>query len=94
MVIKTDITSYHYLVVDDDAFMSTLIADMLHKVGADKVDIAENGEVALAHIGAGKQMPEIIICDLSMPGEAFLTWCNGRKAGLQCGITEKLPNFL
>lgn len=61
-----DMARYHYLVVDDDVPMSTLITGILHKIGAARVDVAENGEAALAHL-TGKKIPDIIISDLRMP---------------------------
>ncbi len=75
MDLKADSAHYNYLVMDDDTFTSALVASMLRKMGAASVAVAENGSVALGHIEASGQMPDIIISDLNMPqldGVAFL----------------------
>jgi CheY-like chemotaxis protein len=54
----------HVLVVDDDPFISDLVADLLLTHGFE-VDTAENGAVALAKVV--ERAPDVIVLDLMMP---------------------------
>lgn len=56
-----------FLVVEDSITQREFIAAMCVELGADSVDCAENGRVALAMIDARAQDYDIIICDLEMP---------------------------
>lgn len=53
------------LVLDDDAFMLSLLADMIEGFGPYQVDCAADGQSALAMLRA--HAPQLLICDLSMP---------------------------
>jgi len=66
MTSMNNIANYHYLVVDNHSLTSALIVNMLSAIDAVDIDIAENGEMALNIIDAGK-IPDIIITDLNMP---------------------------
>ncbi len=64
----TDRSSQHVLVVDDEAFMLKLIAHMLAELGFGNVETFDGGAAALAHIDAAPRRPDLILCDLNMPG--------------------------
>jgi CheY-like chemotaxis protein len=54
------------LVVDDDAATRDAIAEMLHQRGA-SVSVAGSAGDAMAAVE--KDRPEVIVCDIAMPGE-------------------------
>jgi len=56
------------LLVDDDKFMLVVIGDMLRDMGVSAVTTAENGIAALKTFSRSALPPELIVCDLSMPG--------------------------
>lgn len=56
-----------FLVVDDDAFMLKLIARTLQVLGHTHVLTCNSGASALAQLD-GKTLPDVILCDLNMPG--------------------------
>lgn len=80
-VFEMNVADYHCLVVDDDVLTSALIISMLRKLQVARIDIAENGEVALEYLAAGKRSPDLIISDLHMPKS------NGVE--LICHLAEK-----
>ena len=55
------------LIVDDDAVTTHLAALLLQGLGFDSVTIEASGPAALATLDAGA-LPDVIFCDLSMPG--------------------------
>ncbi len=54
-----------FLVVDDEAFMRTLISRVLKGLGAVQVTPCEDGRAALDRVVTGA---DVILCDLNMPG--------------------------
>jgi EAL domain-containing protein (putative c-di-GMP-specific phosphodiesterase class I)/CheY-like chemotaxis protein len=56
------------LVLDDEAFMVRLITQTLAVLGISKVTGCDKGISALALIDRPETVPDIIICDLNMPG--------------------------
>ncbi|WP_422377876.1 EAL domain-containing response regulator [Roseibium sp.] len=54
------------LIVDDDTFITNLTTRMLKKLGIERVRSAKDGHDGLSEIGTEK--PDIILCDLNMPG--------------------------
>jgi EAL domain-containing protein (putative c-di-GMP-specific phosphodiesterase class I)/FixJ family two-component response regulator len=56
-----------FLVVDDDEFMLKIIARGLHAMGHNQVLTCSSGAEGLALI-AGGAAPDVILCDLNMPG--------------------------
>jgi len=73
------------LIVDDDAFISNLTTRMLKKLGVEAVLTASDGLQGLEAVDA--EAPEIILCDLNMPGMdglEFLRHLAGRDAS--CSI--------
>jgi CheY-like chemotaxis protein len=57
------------LLVDDDQFMLELIGDMLRELGVKEVDTATDGTQALAALDRTETQPDLILCDLHMPGQ-------------------------
>ncbi len=60
------LAGYRYLVVDDEAFMRSLVTRILKNLGAIEVANSENGQAALEHLRDNST--DIILCDLNMPG--------------------------
>ena len=56
------------LLVDDDSFMLELQSCLLEKMGYDRVDAEGSARVALESLQRGERRPDVIICDLNMPG--------------------------
>lgn len=65
-VAPTDIAGHTYLIVDDEAFMRTLISRILKSLGAETIADCEDGQSALDNL---KSKPaDVVLCDLNMPG--------------------------
>jgi CheY-like chemotaxis protein len=62
-----DLSQFHFLIIDDDAFTCDLILRMLSKNGAQMIESLPDGKKAVARIEAIGKQPDIIICDLNMP---------------------------
>ena len=58
----------HALVVDDDELMVSLIAHMLQGLGVKNVATANGGSAGLAAYDRAVKKPDIVLCDLNMPG--------------------------
>ncbi|MFT5449917.1 MAG: serine/threonine protein kinase, partial [Gammaproteobacteria bacterium] len=56
------------LLVDDDRFVLNLTKRVLARIGLSKVSTAISGRDALAELDARPDAPQVIICDLDMPG--------------------------
>ncbi len=56
------------LVVDDDAFMLEFISDLLLELGLISVITAADGKRGIAAFDEAKIKPDLILCDLHMPG--------------------------
>jgi CheY-like chemotaxis protein len=56
------------LLVDDDEYMCELMSAMLNDLGVDSVDIASSGQRGLEIYAAAALKPNLLLCDLCMPG--------------------------
>ncbi len=65
------------LVIDDDHRVRDALALLLHNAGA-VVDTAESAEAARARIAL--QAPEVLVCDIAMPGEDGNSFIRGLRA--------------
>ena len=65
MSAKSDI---HILVLDDEPFMLKLLAQQLANLGFTQVATCDNGQAALGRVDDAAQAPQLILCDLNMPG--------------------------
>jgi EAL domain-containing protein (putative c-di-GMP-specific phosphodiesterase class I)/ActR/RegA family two-component response regulator len=60
------ILKHSYLIVDDEAFMRTLIGRILKGIGAENVAASQDGQSALDHLDGNHA--DVVLCDLNMPG--------------------------
>jgi EAL domain-containing protein (putative c-di-GMP-specific phosphodiesterase class I)/ActR/RegA family two-component response regulator len=58
----------HILVLDDEPFMLKLLARLLTNLGFTNVATCDNGQAALARVDDAAHAPQLILCDLNMPG--------------------------
>lgn len=56
------------LVVDDDKFMQAVLGDMLRELGISQVSTAANGTAGMDVIDRAAGHPDLVLCDLNMPG--------------------------
>ncbi|MDR7308392.1 EAL domain-containing response regulator [Rhodoferax saidenbachensis] len=56
------------LVLDDEPFMLKLLAYLLAKKGFQEVATCDNGSAALALVDSPYAAPQLIFCDINMPG--------------------------
>lgn len=56
------------LLLDDDELMLEIGDEMLRSLGADAVYCAQNGEQGLALLDTCAEPPDLLVCDLRMPG--------------------------
>ena len=56
------------LVLDDEPFMLKLLARILSNLGFTQVTTCDNGQTALERVDALNNSPQLILCDLNMPG--------------------------
>lgn len=62
------LTELHILVLDDDPTVREMTAAMLEELGVPSIITAANGREGLQLLDAASQPPNILICDLTMPG--------------------------
>lgn len=65
---QADLYEMDILVVDDDPLQVSLTTCILNDLGFKNIDSATNGKLALNKISHTKKMPDLLICDLNMPG--------------------------
>ena len=68
---------FRVLVVDDDPDMSAYLAQLLGRIGM-QAEIANDGNEALAKVKASH--PDLILCDVMMPGPSGFEVCQRLKA--------------
>ncbi len=68
VVADTDHLRRRILVVDDERAARTLTTRILTNLGATHVDTAGSAEEALARLDDARAVPELMVCDLEMPG--------------------------
>lgn len=57
------------LLVDDDTFMLDFVGEMLEELGVAKVITACDGKRGIDAYDAAQPKPDVILCDLHMPGQ-------------------------
>lgn len=82
----------HVLVVDDDQFTRELLASMLRKQGVLQVTLATDGERGLAAL-QGQSAPDLVICDLNMPGKDGFQMMEGMAAARYKGAVVMLSGM-
>ena len=60
-----DLTTKSILVVEDESFLSKVLAERLEDEGFGRIDVAGNGEEALAKVK--QHPPDIILLDMILP---------------------------
>lgn len=68
VILGRELESARCLVVEDDLFSRNAVERMLRDLGCATVEIAENGEVAVAKMGVAERSFSIVISDYDMPG--------------------------
>ena len=58
----------HILLVDDDEFTCELLTSMLNELTVDSVKVAMSGHHGLDMYAAAELKPNLLLCDLCMPG--------------------------
>lgn len=58
----------HILLVDDDEYMCELLVDMLNELAVDSINVANSGQHGLDAYTAAEPKPNLLLCDLCMPG--------------------------
>ena len=96
---STSLSSLSVLLIDDDPFMHELLSSMLRKLGITRIAIAADGERGMAAIGSAAGAPDVIVCDLNMPGkdgfevmEALAARHFGGSVILLSGMPERVLN--
>lgn len=56
------------LLVDDDEYMCELMSSMLNELAVDSVEVASSGQRGLDIYAAAELKPNLLLCDLCMPG--------------------------
>lgn len=67
---KADFSSFDFLVVEDNEFLSRLIYEILHSFGAGRIRQVETAEEALREIAV--RAPDMIFCDWVLPDSSGL----------------------
>ena len=62
----TAIAEHAFLIVDDEAFMRSLVTRMLNGLGAHNVAVSTDGRAALNHLSSN--LADVVLCDINMPG--------------------------
>ena len=63
-----DKSAIRILVLDDEPFMLKLLGHMLSKLGFPQVTTCSGGHTALEWVDSPTSAPDLILCDLNMPG--------------------------
>ncbi|NMF91592.1 EAL domain-containing protein [Aromatoleum petrolei] len=62
------IKNFRALVLDDDEVMREVAEDLLHRLGIEQVLTAEDGNAGLSLLQSADPEPNLLLCDLNMPG--------------------------
>ncbi len=68
------------LLVDDDAFTLAIVEHLLRDLGVTRISAASGGQAALAALRGQAVPPELILCDLNMPGGDGFEFMGGLAA--------------
>lgn len=77
----------HIALVDDQPLILAILREQLEAVGATGVLEFTSGSAALAHLAQGQPAPEVVFCDLNMPGMDGMQFMRHlAKLGYQGGL--------
>ena len=62
-------TGRQAMVIDDDKLMQAVLGDLLHDLGVAQVTTAANGKAGIEALARAAEPPDLVLCDLNMPGE-------------------------
>ncbi|MDP6566890.1 MAG: EAL domain-containing response regulator [Alphaproteobacteria bacterium] len=62
------ISNISFLIVDDEPFIVKVVSRMLQGMGATTIASASNGHEALDIVKTASPPPDVVLCDLNMPG--------------------------
>ena len=62
------LSSIRILLIDDDDFQIDFISDLLGQLGVQDIRSAAGGEAAIQMLSTRAQFPDLILCDIHMPG--------------------------
>jgi EAL domain-containing protein (putative c-di-GMP-specific phosphodiesterase class I) len=62
------ISTLNFLIVDDEPFIIKVVSRMLESFGAKNIVTSSDGKEALEVVGDAAPTPDVIFCDLRMPG--------------------------
>lgn len=65
----TSFSRLSVLLIDDDPFTHELLGSMLRQLGVTRIANAADGERGLATLRDGRAQPDVIVCDINMPGK-------------------------
>lgn len=68
ILLPETLKSLRVLVIDDNEFMLDFVEDLLDELGINSISRARDGSEALAVIDEAVELPQLLICDLNMPG--------------------------
>jgi len=75
------------LLVDDDKFMRVVMGDLLREQGIRQLTEADGGLAAVALLRRLKPAPDLVVCDLNMPGGDGFEFMNQlAAAGFEGGV--------
>jgi CheY-like chemotaxis protein len=60
---------FNVLLVDDDSFMLEFVTSLLRDLGIRTVTTAHDGRQAMAAYDRARSKPNLVLCDLHMPGQ-------------------------
>ena len=65
---KEEFNKLSVLIIDDQVFIQNQTRRLLNKIGIEKIEMATNGDEALRVLDRAEHLPDLILCDLNMPG--------------------------
>jgi EAL domain-containing protein (putative c-di-GMP-specific phosphodiesterase class I) len=66
--LPNSLASFRVLLIDDDEFMLSFVEGMLRDLGVTQLSRALDGQAALTLLDMATEAPQLLICDLNMPG--------------------------
>ncbi|MAF48627.1 MAG: response regulator [Rhodospirillales bacterium] len=87
---ELDFRKLHILLIDDEAFMRSLVERALNEIGVEIVTSAENGRQGLEKLKGSRRPVDLVICDLEMPEMDGLGFVKAMRSDDQISVS-KIP---